>query len=134
MIVVLDTNVWISGLQFARNYGLPTRALQQAMERDILATSAAMNKEIYRVLTHKFGWEPDRAEAAIKVVLRRSIVVEVTGTVKVCRDPGDDMFLECTTKAGAEMLVTGDQDLLTLESYAGTRIVTPATYLAWHKP
>ena len=42
------------------------------------------------------------------------------GAVKVCRDPHDDMFLECAALAKADLLVAGDKDLLTLVSYKGT--------------
>jgi len=53
----------------------------------------------------------------------------IRGTVKVCRDPGDVMFLECAALAKADLLVAGDKDLLTLCAYKGTLIVTPSEYL-----
>lgn len=55
--------------------------------------------------------------------------MKIRGTVKVCRDPGDNMFLECAALAKADLLVAGDKDLLTLASYEGTRIVTPSEYV-----
>jgi predicted nucleic acid-binding protein len=64
VIVVLDTNVWISGLQFARQHGIPTRALEKAMREDFIATCNEINSEIFRVLTQKFSWEPARARSA----------------------------------------------------------------------
>ncbi len=54
MIVVLDTNVWISALQFAKLRGVPTRALEKAMSEDIIATCDEIEAEISRVLTEKF--------------------------------------------------------------------------------
>jgi predicted nucleic acid-binding protein len=54
----------------------------------------------------------------------------VVGSVKnICRDPNDDMVLECAVRAGAKAIVTGDKDLLTLGEYEGIRIVTPRTFL-----
>ncbi|MGB8769439.1 MAG: hypothetical protein WCC92_07490 [Candidatus Korobacteraceae bacterium] len=38
MIVVIDTNVWISALQFAKHRGTPTRALEKAISEDVIAT------------------------------------------------------------------------------------------------
>jgi predicted nucleic acid-binding protein len=35
------------------------------------------------------------------------------------------MFLECAALANADLLVSGDKDLLSLGSYGSTRIVTP---------
>jgi predicted nucleic acid-binding protein len=59
----------------------------------------------------------------------RAIRVRITGALKVCRDPNDDMFLECAAVANADLLVAGDKDLLILGSYLGTRTVTPAEYV-----
>ena len=129
MIVVLDTNVWVSGLQFAKKFGLPTQALEKAMSRDVIATCPETEEEVYRVLTEKFRWESTRALAALNTVLSRAIRVQLRGTVKACRDPKDDMFLECAVRAGASLLVAGDKDLLVLGAFAGIRIVTPAAYV-----
>ncbi len=128
MIVVLDTNVWISALQFARNRGAPTRALEKAVSQDVIATCAEIESEIVRVLTEKFLWEQSRVFAAFENLLARAIRVRLRGTVKLCRDPNDDMFLECAARSNADLLVAGDKDLLVLGSYQGTRIITPAQY------
>jgi putative PIN family toxin of toxin-antitoxin system len=129
MIVVLDTNVWISALQFAKRFGTPTRALAKAMSEDTIATCLEIEAEILRVLTEKFSWESPRARTALDLVLARAIHVRLRGTVKECRDPKDDMFLECVLRAKADLLIAGDRDLLVLGSYKGTRILTPAEYV-----
>ena len=92
MIVVIDTNVWISALQFAKHRGTPTRALEKAISEDVIATCDEIDAEIVRVLTEKFSWEQPRATSALQVILARGIRVKIRGTVKECRDPGDDMF------------------------------------------
>lgn len=48
---------------------------------------------------------------------------------RLCRDPKDDMFLDCAVAGGAKYLISGDKDLLTLGSVAGVKIVTPAEFL-----
>lgn len=129
MIVVIDTSVWISALQFAKRRGTPTLALEKAMGEDVIATCDEIDAEIVRVLTEKFFWEEHRAASALETILARGIRVEIRGAVQVCRDPGDDMFLECAALAEADLLITGDNDLLSLGKYAETRIVTPLEYL-----
>jgi uncharacterized protein len=129
VIVVIDTNVWISALQFAKHRGTPTLALEKAMSEDVIATCDEIDAEIVRVLTEKFFWEQSRAESALQAILAHGIRVRIRGAVKVCRDPHDDMFLECAAVAKAELLVAGDKDLLTLGAYKGTQIVTPSKYL-----
>lgn len=129
MIVVIDTNVWISALQFAKRRGTPTLALEKAMREDVIATCDEVDAEIVRVLTEKFSWERHRATAALQAIQARGIRIKIRGTVRQCRDPGDDMFLECAALAKADLLVAGDKDLLTLGAYKRTRIITPSEYL-----
>ena len=93
MIVVIDTNVWISALQFPKRRGTPTLALEKAMGEDVIATCDEINAEIVRVLTEKFSWEHHRATSALQTILVRGIRGKIRGTVKACRDPGGDMFL-----------------------------------------
>lgn len=45
------------------------------------------------------------------------------------RDPNDEIILACVADSGADVLVTSDQDLLVLESFRGTPIVTPRQFL-----
>jgi uncharacterized protein len=73
-----------------------------------------IDAEIVHVLTEKFSWEQRRAMSALQAILARGIRVKIRGTVKECRDPDDDMFLECAALAKADLLVAGDKDLLTL--------------------
>jgi putative PIN family toxin of toxin-antitoxin system len=129
VIVVIDTNVWISALQFAKRRGTPTLALEKAMTEDMIATCDEIDAEIVRVLTDKFAWERHSATAALQAIQARGIRVKIRGAGKECRDPGDDMFLECAALAKADLLVAGDKDLLTLGAYKGTCIVTPSEYL-----
>lgn len=69
MIVVIDTNVWISALQFAKRRGTPTLALEKAMSQDVIATCDEIDAEIVRVLTEKFAWERHRATSELEAVL-----------------------------------------------------------------
>lgn len=105
MIVVIATNVLISALQFGHRRGTPTRALEKAMSGDVIATCDEIDAEIVRVLTEKFSWEQHRATSALQAILAHGIRVKIRGTVKVCRDPNDNMFLECAALAKADLLL-----------------------------
>ena len=80
MILVIDTNVWVSGLQFAGQRGTPTLALEKAMTEDAIATCDEMNAEIFRVLTEKFAWEPRRVAEALAVVMALMVHLKIRGT------------------------------------------------------
>jgi putative PIN family toxin of toxin-antitoxin system len=125
----VDTNVWISGLHFASRQGVPTKALRRAIEHDRLATCAEIETEILRVVIHKFKWEHLRAAETVKQAFARANRVAISGNVAVCRDPNDNMFLECAERANADIIVAGDKDLLVLRNFGRARIITPAEYL-----
>ena len=57
-------------------------------------------------------------------------IVDVLQTIRVSRDPKDDKFLEAAVNGRADVLVSGDKDLLDLSPFRGIPIVTPAAYLA----
>ncbi len=77
----------------------------------------------------KFLWSPEEAQHLIASYFKRAIFVTVTGSIRVCRDPNDDMVLECALAAGAQCIVTGDKDLLVLDPFRGIRVVSPADFL-----
>jgi len=130
LIVVIDTNVWISALQFARPEATPRRALDKAMREDVLAVCDEIEAEVLRTLTTKFNWKRSEALNAIEAILLKGFRVSLLGSIKLCRDPHDDMLLECAEIAAANILITGDKDLLVLGSYKQTRIASPAEYLS----
>ena len=51
-------------------------------------------------------------------------IFKITQVPAICRDPKDDYLLELARKSKADYLVTGDIDLLEIENYKGTRIIT----------
>jgi putative PIN family toxin of toxin-antitoxin system len=130
MIVVFDTSVWISAMHYERRQSPPILALELARNRHIIATCDEIEREIIRILTAKFDWQPTSVQYRLDFFLAKSVHVELKGNVRVCRDPNDDMILECAVLAGAQVIVSGDKDLLSLGSYQGIRIVTPAEFHA----
>ena len=129
MIVVIDTNVWVSALQFGSKGAKPLRAVEKALRWETLATAPEINAEIRRILVDKFQWLSGDAERLIAQYFKRAVHVTLAGQIHVCRDPDDDMILECAVVSGAQVIVSGDKDLLVLGSYRGIRIVTPAELL-----
>jgi predicted nucleic acid-binding protein len=57
-------------------------------------------------------------------------IIEVLQSIRTSRDPTDDKFLEAAMNGRADVIVTGDKDLLDLNPFRGIAIVTPADYLA----
>ena len=130
---MLDTNVLVSAtLIRSGNEDRILRAWQRGAFDLVL--SPAILKEVGRVLTYERlrerRWLSD-AEVAelLELLATQSVMTLGTAEVRQCRDPDDDKFLAAGLEAGAQYVVTGDRDLLTLRAYRGLRIVTPAAFL-----
>lgn len=68
--------------------------------------------------------------SGIAAVVANADMVHPKKRLRICRDPKDDMLLECCLTAKADLLVTGDLDLLSISgSPFAVEIVTPAEYL-----
>lgn len=103
--------------------------MEKAAAEDTVALCDEIESEIARILTEKFQWNSARIREALDFLRARAIRIEIHGTVSLCRDPDDDKFLECAERAGADVIVTGDKDLLAIQSNGRTKIVTPVEYL-----
>ena len=132
--VVLDTNLLVSALLFR---GLPSRILSLAQAGEVMfAVSGPVLAEYQRLLTHrKFRLSQEEVQAALETqILPYSRLVVAAAYFKdgpVCRDANDDMFLLCALAAAAEVLLTGDGDLLAPGPVWRTvRITTAAQWLA----
>ena len=130
---MLDTNVLVSAtLIRSGNEDRILRSWQRGAFDLVL--SPAILKEVGRVLTYERlrerRWLSD-AEVAelLELLATQSVMTLGTAEVRQCRDPDDDKFLAAGLEAGAQYVVTGDRDLLTLRAYRGLRIVTPAAFL-----
>jgi len=130
MRAILDTNVLISAYIFPG--GRPEAVYRLALEGQLeIGTSRTLLAELGRVLGQKFGWMPDRVEAAVAQVARIAAVVEPGETVRVVTaDPADDRVLEAARAFGADVIVSGDRHLLDLGTWSGIEIISPAELIA----
>ncbi len=58
-----------------------------------------------------------------------SLVVPEALPAPICREAADDVVLATALAAGADAIVSGDQDLLVLRSYERIRIISPRSLL-----
>ncbi|HXN16569.1 MAG TPA: putative toxin-antitoxin system toxin component, PIN family [Usitatibacter sp.] len=120
--VVLDTHVVVSALIFSDGrLGWLRAAWRTGRIRPLISQSVA--RELIRVLEYpKFSLEPLEREKLLGEYLPACEVVRVPGksrALPACRDPKDRMFLELALAGRADLLVTGNADLLDLaESFS----------------
>lgn len=126
--VIIDTNIWISfligkalaGLHRHLNSGriqvviCPHLLLELA---DVLARPR-IRKYIPR----------EKADEFFDLLDEVAILVEPKLGPPLCRDPKDDYLLYAALKARARYLVTGDDDLLSMQEIGNTQIITFAEF------
>jgi uncharacterized protein len=132
MNVVFDTVVFVRSL--INPYGRWGRAVFDRADSYTLFLSRPILSEIMDVLTRpeltrKFRGLQGMEIARIISILGQARVVDAAYARAVSRDPKDDIFLATAVAAGAEYLVSEDQDLLVLREYEGVRIVDTLTFL-----
>ncbi|HMC53996.1 MAG TPA: putative toxin-antitoxin system toxin component, PIN family [Gemmatimonadaceae bacterium] len=75
----------------------------------------------------------ERHAALLERVASLVEIIDVLQSIRASRDPKDDKFLEAAVNGRADVIVTGDKDLLALNPFRGIAIVTPADYLTREK-
>jgi uncharacterized protein len=55
--------------------------------------------------------------------------VPIIQLIRECRDPDDDKFLEVALNGSADVIVTGDEDLLGMSPWRGIQILSPGNFL-----
>ena len=127
--VVFDTNVVISALLFRGGRLAWLRLHWEARECAPLASHSSV-REITRVLQYpKFKLsQNDIHELLADYLPYCELVSEAAGCPIVCRDVHDQHFLDLAHSGKADVLVTGDDDLLTLAGTTTFLIESPEHY------
>ena len=124
---MIDTNVLISATLSSK--GAPAKLVHYCLENGALVFSAATFEEL-RTRLYKPKFDP-----YITIEFRNQLLhdfnasavwVEISKVGKYCRDRDDDVFIETALQSKAELLISGDQDLLNAKSVKNVRIVSPA--------
>ena len=132
MRVVLDTNVVVSAILFAKGH---LTWLREGWSRGrflpLIDTPCA--EELLRVLAYpKFRLTQDDVQSLLGTYLPFTETVNTarakTSRLPRCRDPHDQKFLILTHEGKADVLVTGDRALLALVRQAPFTIETPSMF------
>jgi putative PIN family toxin of toxin-antitoxin system len=131
--VVLDTNVVVSALIWG---GVPYRLLQFAAAGDIaLFASTVLLDELRLTLNRPHlasRLTQQQSSVAQALALYDQLVTQVVPRAiePTSRDPDDDHVIACALASKAQLIVSGDRDLLVLEAVREIAVVTPAQAIA----
>jgi uncharacterized protein len=129
-LFVFDTSVVLQAMMSRRSGAYA--ALKKADELGMLVVSDATLLELERKIElskfNKFLSLPARRDFYNAYSLM-ALNIEPTLTITACRDPKDDMFLSLAITAGADCIITRDEDLLVLHPFQNIPIVTTGAFL-----
>lgn len=125
MKIVLDTNVLVSGIFWQ---GVPNKILEFWARSyfDVIATEKII-LEYYSVI-REIDNHRHLSDSWQLFIAENAIIVKDSTLIKLCRDPKDDMFINCALAGNADYIVSGDNDLLSLEIVLNKRIVSPSKF------
>lgn len=129
--IVIDTNVFISALLIKKS--VPFQVVDIAFKQGIILYSDATFTEFKKVLSRrkfdKYLTSEERNIFLFKFA-NESESVEIKEEINACRDAKDDKFLELAVNGNADLIVTGDTDLLDLNPFREIEIITPEVFVS----
>jgi putative PIN family toxin of toxin-antitoxin system len=127
--VVLDTNVFLSGVFFA---GTPGRVLDACFSTDIDVIVSPEILDEYQTAGHALLAKhpsPIFNQFLAMLAAKATVLKPAPLPTPLCRDPKDDIFLACALASDANFIVSGDKDLLVLAPNFPIEIVNPLAFL-----
>jgi putative PIN family toxin of toxin-antitoxin system len=128
MRAVFDTNIFVSA--FIIPGSLAEKAFLKVIEReDILLLSKEMLDELLSILSTKFSRDREEISRVAVILSEMAEWVRPTTRIGVLRDEPDNRILECAVFGKADIIVTGDKEMLKLKIYEKTKIISLKAYL-----
>jgi putative PIN family toxin of toxin-antitoxin system len=129
MRIVVDTNIFVSSVLKANSF--PFLVVRWIDQHAGLLKSPATEQEILNVLgrPHIAAVTIPSFRQDLAKLLAKAEMVTIVERIVACRDPTDDKFLELAVNGRADLMVTGDGDLLALDPFRDIPILTPAAFL-----
>ena len=129
MRIVLDTNVFISGIFFG---GPPSDILKSWRQSKIrIVLTEQILEEYQRVGKELSAKYPSISiESIIELFTIFGEVVETKGiSVSICEDPDDNKFIECAIASQSKLVISGDKHLLKISGYKGIEVLKPREFV-----
>ncbi len=127
MKIILDTNVILSSLL---TQGLSYRVFTICSEKYRLYISKLIITELSNILLKKIKIPNEKLTRILSFIDMSFIKIDVKGKLpEVCRDKDDNNILLLAEYINADLLITGDKDLLILNKYKETEIINPRFFI-----
>ncbi len=128
MRVVFDTNIFVSA--FVVPGSLAEKAvLKIIVGEDTFLLSKEMLDELLSILSTKFSRDREEISRVAVILSEMAEWVRPTIRISVLKDEPDNRILECAASGEADIIVTGDKEMLRLKVYEKTNVISLKAYL-----
>ena len=128
MKIVFDSNIYISA--FAIPKGQAEKAILKVIEENFsLMISKDIISEILRILADKFNRDKETLSRTAVYLLDVATIVKTNRKIKILRDDPDNRILECAAAGKADLIVTGDKEMLRLTEFEKIKIISLKDFL-----
>ena len=130
---VVDTNSLVRAVY--QPTGSVGPVLERLRDKDyLLIYSEPLLSEFVDVINRprirdKYHITPEDISTVVALLILRGREIRSVERIEICRDPKDNMVLEAAIAGEAQVIVSGDEDLLTLDPFRGISIVSPSKFL-----
>jgi len=128
--IILDVNIWVSAF-ISKKMEQQIQAIILQDNVEIIACNELL-EELQQTLQKpklKKYLSAERLQLVIELVKQSATLIELKSSVEICRDNKDDYLLALAKDAQADLLLTGDNDLLVLKRFEKSQIIKLADYL-----
>jgi len=127
--IVLDTNVFISGVFFT---GPPFKILEAWRDDKLkIVISREILDEYYRVSKALSAQFPliDLNPILELLTIKAELISIENLPEPICDDPDDDKFIACAISSKSKLIISGDKHLLKVSGYQGIKIIRPQVFV-----
>ena len=129
MKIILDTNVFISGIFFT---GPPSQILKAWKNSKLqIVLSQEVLDEYQRVAESLAANFPtvDILPIIELITIHGQLIDTENFDVSVCDDPDDNKFIECAIASNCKIIISGDKHLLNVSGFQGTTVLKPRDFV-----
>ncbi len=128
MRVVFDSNIFVSALTLPGGKG-DAAVAAVLTGKAVVLLSEPMLGEVLGVLGRKFAFDRDQLARVALFLSELAEHVAPRDRITVLPDEPDNRILECAVAGRADLIITGDRQMLRLGHYEGTEIVSLRVFL-----
>jgi uncharacterized protein len=134
MRAVMDTNIFVSGIFWERNFCSQIIDKWKNKEFELVSSLEIIDELVETLRDFKIQMPDDLIEEWRNLIIENSIIVEPTTKLDVIKeDPDDNKFLEAGVTGKVDLIISQDKHLLKLKEYERIRIISPEEALDFIK-